>query len=74
MACLYAAMAVLCAVETFRYMENDSRFLAMGLEYLAYAGILAFLFRTRREAGGEVGEAIADRAPAPRSGGASRSR
>lgn len=74
MACLYAAMAVLCAVETFRYMENDSRFLAMGLEYLAYAGILAFLFRTRREAGGEVGEAIADRAPSPRSGGASRSR
>lgn len=46
MACVYASMAALCAVETFGYMESDTRFLAMGLEYLAYAGILVFLFRS----------------------------
>src|SRR5690606_25125359 len=27
MACVYAAMAALCAVQTFRYMESDTRFL-----------------------------------------------
>jgi hypothetical protein len=47
MACVYAAMAALCAVETIRYMESDSRFIAMGVEYSAYAGILFFLFRAR---------------------------
>ncbi len=47
MACIYIAMASLCAVETFEYMKSDSRFIAMGIEYLAYAGILFFLFRAR---------------------------
>jgi hypothetical protein len=47
MACIYASMAALCAVETFGYMENDSRFIAMTAEYLAYAGILVFLFNVR---------------------------
>lgn len=47
MACVYAAMATLCAVETFGYMESDFRFIAMGIEYLAYAGILIFLFQSR---------------------------
>jgi hypothetical protein len=28
-------------------MENDSRFIAMTAEYLAYAGILVFLFNVR---------------------------
>lgn len=46
MACVYSAMAALCAVETFGYMESDTRFVAMALEYLAYAGILLFLFRS----------------------------
>jgi hypothetical protein len=46
MACVYAAMAALCAVETFRFLESDFRFAAMGLEYLAYAAILLFLFRS----------------------------
>lgn len=46
MACIYAAMAALCAVETFRYMESETRFIAMGAEYVAYAGILLFLFRS----------------------------
>lgn len=47
MACVYAAMAALCAVETFGYMKSDPRFIAMTAEYLAYTGILVFLFRTR---------------------------
>lgn len=46
MACVYAAMAALCAVETFGYMQSDTRFVAMALEYLAYAGILVFLFQS----------------------------
>lgn len=45
MACVYAAMAALCAVQTLQYLESDLRFVAMGAEYLAYAGILLFLFR-----------------------------
>ena len=47
MACAYAAMATVCAVETFGYMESDSRFVAMAAEYVAYAAILVFLFRFR---------------------------
>lgn len=47
LACVYAAMAALCAVETFGYMEGTARFVAMGAEYLAYAGILVFLYRIR---------------------------
>lgn len=46
MACVYAAMAALCAVETFRYMESETRFVAMGVEYVTYAAILVFLFRS----------------------------
>lgn len=46
MACVYAAMAALCAVETFGYMESETRFVAMAAEYIAYAGILLFLFRS----------------------------
>jgi RimJ/RimL family protein N-acetyltransferase len=46
MACIYAATAALCAVETFRFLESDFRFAAMGLEYLGYSGILLFLFRS----------------------------
>jgi hypothetical protein len=47
LASAYAAMAALCAVQTFAYMESEHRFLALGLEYVAYAAILTFLFRTR---------------------------
>lgn len=46
MGCVYAAMAALCAVQTFTWLQGDLRFVAMGAEYLAYAGILAFLFRS----------------------------
>lgn len=46
LACVYAAMAALCAVETFWYMESETRFVAMVAEYFAYAAILVFLFRT----------------------------
>jgi hypothetical protein len=46
MAVVYAAMALVCAVETFSYMHGTSRFVAMTAEYVAYAGILIFLHRT----------------------------
>lgn len=46
MACTYAAMAAVCAVQTMTYMQSEFRFVAMGLEYIAYAGILLFLFRS----------------------------
>ncbi|MBX3134086.1 MAG: hypothetical protein KF689_11965 [Gemmatimonadaceae bacterium] len=46
LACVYAAMAALCAVETTRYMQSDTRYIAMALEYVAYAAILVFLFRS----------------------------
>lgn len=46
MACIYAAMAALCAVQTMRYLVHDARFVAMGVEYLAYTLILIFLFRS----------------------------
>jgi hypothetical protein len=46
MACIYVAMAAVCAVETFGYLDGTGRFVAMGMEYAAYAGIAAFLFRS----------------------------
>lgn len=48
MACVYTAMAALCAVETFAFMTSDLRFVAMAAEYVAYAAILVFLFRWSR--------------------------
>jgi hypothetical protein len=33
MAGIYLAMAAVCAVETFGYLEGNLRFVAMGLEY-----------------------------------------
>lgn len=44
---IYSSMATLCAVETFGYMIGELRFVAMLLEYVAYAGILVFLFQSR---------------------------
>ena len=60
LAVVYAAMAALCALQTFSYMTNDSRFVAMALEYMAYAGILVFLFRSTvfRSGAGRVGTAL----------------
>lgn len=47
MAWTYGAMAAVCAVQTMTYMQSEFRFVAMGLEYVAYAVILLFLFRSR---------------------------
>jgi hypothetical protein len=47
MAGVYAGMAALCALQTFRYLESDLRFVALALEYAAYALILIYLFRSR---------------------------
>lgn len=47
----YLAMASLCAVETFGYLEHRWRFAAMALEYATYVAILLFLFRSGYVAG-----------------------
>jgi hypothetical protein len=46
LAVVYAAMALLCAVQTFHYMHGTTRFVALAVEYMAYAGILIFLHRS----------------------------
>lgn len=46
MAGIYRAMAAVCAVETFGYLEGSARFVAMGLEYAAYVVIVVFLVRS----------------------------
>jgi hypothetical protein len=40
----YAALASVCAVETFGYLTNESRFVGMAVEYATY-GILITLLR-----------------------------
>lgn len=47
MAVIYAAMAGVCAYQTFFILTNDTRFAAMAIEYLEYAVILVFLFRSK---------------------------
>jgi hypothetical protein len=46
MTCIYVTMAAVCALETFKYMTSSLRYVAMVLEYLAYATILLFLYRS----------------------------
>jgi hypothetical protein len=41
---VYAAMAAVCACQTFFILTSPSRFRAMAIEYVEYAVILAFLF------------------------------
>ena len=41
----YALMAILCAVETFGYMTNESRFRAIAIEYLTYIVFGTLLFQ-----------------------------
>lgn len=47
MAFAYGLMALVCAIETFGYMTNETKYLAMGLEYLAYTLILLLLFKSK---------------------------
>ncbi|MGH3876558.1 MAG: hypothetical protein ACRDSK_05905 [Actinophytocola sp.] len=46
MATSYATLATMCAIETFGYLTNESRFVDMSLEYLTYAILLTALYRT----------------------------
>lgn len=45
MAVGYAAMASLCGLQTFNYLDHSTKFFDMTLEYAAYLLILLFLFR-----------------------------
>lgn len=47
MACIYAAMAAVCAYQTFFILEHAGRFVAMAIEYVEYTVILIFLFGSR---------------------------
>jgi hypothetical protein len=47
MAVIYAAMAAVCAVQTFTYLTSPTRYRAMAIEYAEYTVILAILFATR---------------------------
>lgn len=40
----YGLMAVICVIETFGYMTNETKYLAMGLEFTAYI-IIIFILR-----------------------------
>jgi hypothetical protein len=44
MLCIYSAMALVCAYQTFFILTSPSRFRAMAIEYIEYAVILMFLF------------------------------
>lgn len=41
----YGVLAAICALETFSHLTSPNRFVAMGVEYATYAGILFLLFR-----------------------------
>jgi hypothetical protein len=44
MLCIYGAMALTCAYQTFFILTSATRFRAMAIEYIEYAVILMFLF------------------------------
>jgi hypothetical protein len=43
----YGIMMTVCIIETFGFMTNKTKYLAMGGEFFAYAGILALLFKSQ---------------------------
>lgn len=42
----YGLMAVVCVIETFGYMTNPTKYLAMGGEFLTYFIIILLLFKS----------------------------
>lgn len=44
MAVAYGMMAVVCAIETFGFMTNPNKYIAMLAEYITYAGLTATYF------------------------------
>ena len=42
----YGAMAIVCVIETFGYMTNQTKYVAMGAEFLAYITILLLLYKS----------------------------
>lgn len=39
-------MALVCVIETFGYMTNESKYFAMTAEFIAYISILLLLFKS----------------------------
>lgn len=42
----YLLMALVCVIETFGYMTNESKYFAMTAEFIAYISILLLLFKS----------------------------
>jgi hypothetical protein len=42
----YGLMALVCVIETFGYMTNSTKYMAMGAEFAAYIVILLLLFKS----------------------------
>lgn len=47
MAIAYGMMAIVCIIETFGFMTNETKYLAMGGEFLIYTVILLLLFKNK---------------------------
>lgn len=45
LAAAYGTMALVCAVETFGYLNHDLRFVAMAIEYIVYLMIIFAIYR-----------------------------
>ncbi|MCW5899872.1 MAG: hypothetical protein KIT10_11450 [Flavobacteriales bacterium] len=43
----YSFMMLLCVIETFGYMTNKTKYIAMGSEFVTYVVILLLLFKSR---------------------------
>lgn len=43
----YLMLAIVCAIETFGFLTNDTKYIFMATEYVAYILILILLFRTK---------------------------
>ena len=47
MAIAYGMMSILCVIETFGFMTNKTKYLAMGGEFFAYIIIIVILFKSK---------------------------
>jgi len=45
---IFAMLATMCFVQTFDFLTNDSRYIGLVLECIAYLAIATFLFRSER--------------------------
>lgn len=56
MAIAYGLMALVCVIETFGYMTNENKYLAMGAEFTAYIIILIIILNNLKFKSQHYGE------------------